>query len=111
MTTNETATPTSQEALPTRMLADLAVPALGFGAMVLSPGMYGDIDDERAERALTAAIDGGATFIDTSDGYGSDGSNERLVGRVVRSRRDEVVLATKFGMRIPDGAPAHTFPV
>ena len=111
MTTNQTATPATRASLPTRLLGDLAVPALGFGAMVLSPGMYGEIDDERAERALTAALDAGATFIDTSDGYGSDGSNERLVGRVVGSRRDEVVLATKFGMRIPDGEPAHTFPV
>ncbi|MET0866399.1 MAG: aldo/keto reductase [Nakamurella sp.] len=108
MTTDETTTSTT---LPSRMLGELVVPAIGFGAMVLSPGMYGDIDDERAERALAAALDAGATFIDTSDGYGSDGSNERLVGRVIGSRRDEVVLATKFGLRIPDGAPAHTFPV
>ena len=106
-----TKTGTTPSLLPTRSLGELTVPALGFGAMVLSPGMYGDIDDERAERALTAAIDAGATFVDTSDGYGSSGSNERLVGRVIRGRRDEVVLATKFGMRIPEGAPAHTFPV
>jgi len=109
--TGQAATPTSQAALPSRMLGELAVPALGFGAMVLSPGMYGEIDDERAERALTAALDAGATFIDTSDGYGAEGSNERLVGRVIGGRRAEVVVATKFGMRIPDGAPAHTFPV
>ncbi|MGY1673758.1 aldo/keto reductase [Geodermatophilus sp. SYSU D00710] len=97
--------------LPTRTLGDLAVPAVGFGAMVLSPGMYGAVDEERAQQALTAALDAGATFVDTSDGYGPDGHNERLVGRAVRERRDEVVLATKFGFRIPEGAPAHHFPV
>lgn len=67
--------------LPSRSLGDLTVPALGFGAMVLSPGMYGEVDADRAQRALTAAVDAGATFIDTSDGYGPDGHNERLVGR------------------------------
>ncbi len=97
--------------LPTRTLGDLAVPAVGFGAMVLSPGMYGEVDEDRAQRALHAALDAGATFVDTSDGYGPDGHNERLVGRAVRDRRDEVVLATKFGFRIPEGAPAHRFPV
>ncbi len=103
--------PTPPTALPARMLGTLQVPAIGFGAMVLSPGMYGEIDDRHAETALTAAIDAGAAFIDTSDRYGFDGSNERLVGRVIGSRRDEVVLATKFGMRIPDGVDRHSFPV
>ncbi len=97
--------------LPTRTLGELAVPAIGFGAMVLSPGMYGEVDEDRAQRALSAALDAGATLVDTSDGYGPDGHNERLVGRSVRDRRDEVVLATKFGFRIPEGAPAHRFPV
>ena len=98
-------------ALPTRHLGELAVPALGFGAMVLSPGMYGDIDDERADRALAAALDAGCTFVDTSDGYGTAGHNERLVGWAVRGRRDEVVIATKFGFRVPAGAELHRFPV
>jgi aryl-alcohol dehydrogenase-like predicted oxidoreductase len=97
--------------LPTRTLGALTVPAVGFGAMVLSPGMYGEVDEDRARRALLAALDAGATFVDTSDGYGPDGHNERLVGRAVRDRRDEVVLATKFGFRIPEGAPGHRFPV
>jgi aryl-alcohol dehydrogenase-like predicted oxidoreductase len=92
-------------------LGALTVPAVGFGAMVLSPGMYGAVDEDRAERALSAALDAGSTFVDTSDGYGPDGHNERLVGRAVRSRRDEVVLATKFGFRLPDGAEAHRFQV
>lgn len=101
----------TEHTLPVRRLGELEVSALGFGAMVLSPGVYGDIDDERGERALLAALDAGATFFDTSDGYGEAGHNERLVGRALRARRDEVVIATKFGFRIPEGAEPHTFPV
>jgi aryl-alcohol dehydrogenase-like predicted oxidoreductase len=98
-------------ALPTRTLGDLSVSALGVGAMVLSPGMYGEIDDATGEAALRAAVDAGATLVDTSDGYGADGHNERLVGRALAPVRDEVVIATKFGFRIPDGEPAHRFRV
>ncbi|MFD0656739.1 aldo/keto reductase [Thermocatellispora tengchongensis] len=90
----------------TRELGGLRVPAIGFGAMVLSPGMYGDIDDDRAGRALRAALDAGAAHVDTSDGYGDDGHNERLVGRAIKGRRDEVVLATKFGLAVPEGSRA-----
>ncbi|MGA5409566.1 aldo/keto reductase [Streptomyces lavendulocolor] len=101
----------SENALPTRRLGGLEVSALGFGAMVLSPGVYGEIDDARAERALLAAVDAGATLIDTSDGYGADGHNERLIGRALRGRRDEAVIATKFGFRLPEGVEPHPFPV
>ncbi|WP_336210842.1 aldo/keto reductase [Nonomuraea sp. LPB2021202275-12-8] len=97
--------------MKTRELGSLKVPALGFGAMVLSPGVYGEIDDSRAERALGAALDAGAAHVDTSDAYGADGHNERLVGRVVRGRRDEVVLATKFGLAVPEGEPSRPYPV
>jgi aryl-alcohol dehydrogenase-like predicted oxidoreductase len=98
-------------ALPRRSLGGLSVPAIGYGAMVLSPGMYGDIDDDRAHAALRSALDEGATFVDTSDAYGSDGHNELLVGRVLAGRRDEVVVATKFGLNVPAGAAEHRFPV
>ncbi|MFH8929880.1 aldo/keto reductase [Streptomyces pristinaespiralis] len=101
----------TEQLLPARRLGDLEVSALGFGAMVLSPGVYGEIDDERGERALLAALDAGATFIDTSDGYGTDGHNEQLIGRALRGRRDEIAIATKFGFRLPDGAEPHPFPV
>ncbi|RKE19024.1 aldo/keto reductase [Streptomyces sp. TLI_171] len=94
-----------------RTLGALASSPIGFGAMVLSPGMYGEIDEQRGQDALRAAIDAGARLIDTADGYGADGHNEQLVGRAVHGRRDEVVLATKFGFRIPEGAEAHRFPV
>lgn len=97
--------------LPTRSLGPLTVPAIGFGAMVLSPGMYGEIDDDGALAALRHALDAGATFVDTADGYGVDGHNESLVGRAIAGRRDEVVVATKFGLTIPDGVERHRFPV
>ncbi|HXV91689.1 MAG TPA: aldo/keto reductase, partial [Pseudonocardia sp.] len=99
--------------IPTRTLGSLTTSAIGFGAMVLSPGMYGEIDDDRGVRALHAALDAGATLLDTSDGYGVDGHNERLVGRALRERgnAEGVQVATKFGFRIPDGAPAHRFAV
>ncbi|GGW61232.1 aldo/keto reductase [Streptomyces xantholiticus] len=101
----------TEQLLPARRLGGLEVSALGFGAMVLSPGVYGEIDDERGERALLAAVDAGATFIDTSDGYGADGHNEQLIGRALRGRRDEVAIATKFGFRLPEGVEPHAFPV
>ncbi|ATW49799.1 aldo/keto reductase [Streptomyces peucetius] len=101
----------TEQLLPTRRLGGLEVSALGFGAMVLSPGVYGEIDDEGGERALLAAVDAGATFVDTSDGYGTDGHNEQLIGRALRGRRDEVAIATKFGFRLPEGVEPHPFPV
>ena len=55
---------------------------IGYGAMALVPGMYGDSDDEQALATLQHAVDAGATFIDTADAYG-DGDNERLVGRAL----------------------------
>ncbi|MFG2078184.1 aldo/keto reductase [Nonomuraea maritima] len=69
------------------------------------------MDDARAERALRAALDAGATHVDTSDAYGADGHNERLVGRVIKDRRDEVVVATKFGLAVQEGEESRAFPV
>jgi aryl-alcohol dehydrogenase-like predicted oxidoreductase len=89
----------------------LSVGPVGFGAMVLSPGLYGPVDESEAEVALAHALDHGVTLVDTSDGYGPEFHNERLVGRVVRRRRGEVVVATKFGFRPPGGAGRHAFPV
>lgn len=98
-------------ALPVRTLGGLQVSAIGFGAMVLSPGVYGEVDDERGRAAIRHALDAGATMVDTSDAYGADGHNERLVGAAIRDRRDEVVVATKFGLAIPDDTARHEFPV
>lgn len=73
----------------------LRVFELGYGAMGLS-GTYGAVDEAAARAALNAAVDAGITLIDTADVYGA-GANERLVGRALRDRRDEVSLATKVG--------------
>lgn len=83
----------------------LEVGAVGYGAMVLI-GLYGEVDEERGLAALRHALDRGVTLVDTADAYGIDGSNERLVGRTIADRRDEVVVATKWGIA-PPVPPAH----
>jgi aryl-alcohol dehydrogenase-like predicted oxidoreductase len=65
--------------------------------MALS-GIYGPADEDESIAVLHAAIDAGANYLDTADSYGQ-GHNECLVGRAVRERRDDVVLATKFGIQ------------
>jgi aryl-alcohol dehydrogenase-like predicted oxidoreductase len=85
----------------------LETSAIGFGAMVLVQGMYGQTDDDGSLRTLWHAIDAGATLIDTSDAYGLHGHNERLVGRALAGRRDEVQIATKWGIVTEPGEHAH----
>jgi len=80
----------------------LQTSALGFGAMVLVPGMYGEVDAAQGERVIRHALDRGVSMIDTSDFYGVDGANERLVGAAITGRRDEAVVATKFGYTTPE---------
>lgn len=79
--------------------------AVGYGAMVLI-GLYGEVDEDRGLAVLRHALDRGVTLVDTADAYGVDGSNERLVGRAISDRRDEVVVATKWGIA-PPRPPAH----
>ena len=97
------------EGMRTRILGKdgMTTSAIGYGAMVLVDGMYGSTDDERSLRALRHAIDAGATLIDTSDAYDADGHNERLVGRAVAGRRDDVQIATKWGIVHEPGEHAH----
>jgi aryl-alcohol dehydrogenase-like predicted oxidoreductase len=75
---------------------DLTVSAVGFGAMALTP-VYGDVDDTESLATLNRAVDLGVTFIDTANVYGG-GANERLISGLLAHRRDEVTLATKFGI-------------
>lgn len=90
----------------------LTVSTIGFGCMGLSQA-YGPADDTESIATLRRAIDLGVTFLDTAMSYGS-GHNEELIGRAVAGRRQEVVLATKFGIvrdqgsgvRV-DGRPEH----
>jgi aryl-alcohol dehydrogenase-like predicted oxidoreductase len=81
----------------TRTLAGLEVSAIGLGCMGMSE-VYGRVDDEESVRVIHRALDIGVNFLDTADLYGA-GHNETLVGRAIKDRRDEVVLATKFGIR------------
>ena len=78
-----------------RTLGGLPVPPIGLGCMSLS-GVYGAADDAVSERLIHHAIDAGVTHFDSSDMYGW-GHNETLLGRALAGRRDQVVLATKFG--------------
>jgi aryl-alcohol dehydrogenase-like predicted oxidoreductase len=75
---------------------DLIVSAVGFGAMALTP-VYGDVDDAESLATLNRALDLGVTFIDTANVYGG-GANEQLIAGLLATRRDEVTLATKFGI-------------
>ncbi len=87
----------------TRTLGDdLIVSAQGLGCMGMSE-FYGTGDEEESIATIHRALDLGVTLLDTADMYGPF-TNEELVGRAVSGRRDEVVLATKFGNeRAPDG--------
>ncbi|MGW3322305.1 aldo/keto reductase [Streptomyces virginiae] len=89
--------------VPTRHLGSLAVSAQGLGCMGMSHG-YGATDDEQSIATVRHALDLGVTLLDTADFYGA-GHNEELLGRAVSGRRDEVVLATKFGFANRLGEP------
>lgn len=87
--------------LPKTDLGDgLTVSAIGFGGMALTP-VYGAVDDTESLATLHHCLDVGMTFIDTANIYGV-GANERLIAQLLADRRDEVQLATKFGI---DGDP------
>src|ERR671929_1438911 len=80
----------------------LEVSVLGLGCMGMSQS-YGPADEQESVATIQRALDLGVTFLDTADVYGPF-TNERLVGRAIAGRRDEAVLATKFGNRLlPDG--------
>ncbi|HEX6684057.1 MAG TPA: aldo/keto reductase [Candidatus Limnocylindrales bacterium] len=65
------------------------------------PDGWGQVDDDESIRAINRAVDLGVTLFDTADAYGT-GHSERVLGRALRSRRDEVVIATKFGFVIDE---------
>jgi aryl-alcohol dehydrogenase-like predicted oxidoreductase len=88
-----------------RKLATLEVSAIGLGCMSMTP-IYGVPDPDEAIATLHRAPELGIDFIDTSDAYGANGANEELIGRGLKGRRENYILATKFGnIRLPDGRP------
>jgi aryl-alcohol dehydrogenase-like predicted oxidoreductase len=72
---------------------------ISFGAWAIG-GSWGDVSDEESLAALHKAVDSGVNFIDTADVYGG-GRSERLVAQLKKSRKSEIVVATKAGRRLP----------
>ncbi len=86
----------------------IEVSALGIGCWAIGGPFhhddnvvgYGQVDDAESIRAIHRALDMGVTFLDTSDAYGC-GHSERIIGQALKGKRDQVVIATKFGY-VPD---------
>jgi len=96
--------------IPQRTLGKegLKVGAIGYGAMVLE-GWYGTVDEAAAVNTIRHALDTGVNFIDTADAYGN-GHNEELVGRAIKGRRQDCVLATKFSIVFEPGIQGTEWP-
>jgi aryl-alcohol dehydrogenase-like predicted oxidoreductase len=93
--------------MQTRQLgrSGLRVSAIGLGCMGMSE-FYGTRDDAESTATIHAALDAGITLLDTADVYGPF-TNEELVGRAIKDRRDSIVLATKFGFRRDPADPTR----
>lgn len=95
-----------------RRLGNLKVSALGLGCMGIS-GYYGSVDKQAAVKTIRYALDLGVRLLDTAEMYGPF-TNEEIVGLAISGRRDEAILATKFGIKVGpngeafiDGSPAY----
>src|SRR5689334_10901424 len=84
----------------TRPLGPLEVSVVGLGCN----NFGGRIDEAATFAVIDAAIEAGVTFFDTADIYGNQGGSEELIGRALHGRRERVVLATKWGKPMGDGA-------
>ena len=83
--------------------SDLEVTVVGLGCN----NFGGRIDEEASRAVIDAALDADVTFFDTADVYGNRGGSEEIIGRALAGRRDQVVLATKFGHDLGDGETAR----
>ncbi len=89
-----------------RHLGSLSVPALGLGCMGMS-AFYGTTDDAESRATIDRALELGCNFLDTAEMYGPF-TNEELIGKAIAGRRDDWILATKFGIRF---APTEDNPM
>ena len=80
---------------------------IGFGAWAIG-GSWGETDDGISLAAMNAAVDAGVTFFDTADVYG-DGRSERLIATLLEERNEPIVVATKFGRRVPLEVENYTY--
>lgn len=94
------------ELTTTRRLGDLEVSPIGLGCMTMT-AIYGSADEAEAIATIHRALELGVSLLDTADVYGLT-TNEELVGRAIAGRRDEVVIATKFGL-VPNPDPDASF--
>jgi aryl-alcohol dehydrogenase-like predicted oxidoreductase len=91
-----------------RLAPGLEVGALGLGCMGMTHGYVRpeDMDEAESIATLHRALDRGVTLLDTAEVYGPF-TNEILVGKAIRGRRNQVAVATKFGLHTPDGTPEN----
>ena len=88
-------------------LRRLGVSVIGFGCASMA-GLYGPSDDVASVKLIGHALDRGVNFFDTADSYGW-GQNEELLGRALAGRRDQAVIATKFGsVKLTDGGIGYS---
>lgn len=85
-----------------------SVSEIGFGAWAIGGTWWGDQKDDDSIRALHEAIDRGVNFIDTAAGYG-DGHSERLIGKVLKERSEEIKVATKTPLKFPGTWPPSPY--
>lgn len=76
--------------------SDVTVSSIGLGLMGMS-GVYGQSNDEQSIKTIQRAVDIGVNLLDTADVYGN-GHNEELLGRALKGRRDQAIVATKFAI-------------